>query len=167
MALEDLHWIDWIGLALAAYGLAAGAVRGLTQQFSRWTVWLVALLFAGAATPVGDWLAGVFGEGTEQLAALKAWMQVGMVLLAVLLLGGLRRLLVGPWEGPGGVGDRLLGLICGAGTALVIWLLVFGTAEHALDVSGLDEAGSRPWAEKLTLGYDSLPEAIRSPLLDL
>ena len=95
MPLESLLWIDWVGLALAAYGLVAGAVRGLTQQFSRSAVWVLAALVGGLAQGATAWLATQFQDDAAAQLRWDAWFQLAVILAAVLALGALRRLLFG------------------------------------------------------------------------
>jgi len=169
MQLNELLWVDWIGLALAAYGLVAGAVRGLTQQFSRLLVWGFAVLAAGVAGGATAWLAERFaGDGAGAHASWNAWLQLGLILAAVPALGALRRLLLGQGSGSKTLADTLLGALSGLAFASLAWLLVWGTALHTQVGADkeLASAQSAPWARTLSRGPAVLPDGLRSLLLD-
>lgn len=165
MDLEALLWIDWVGLALAAYGLVAGAIRGLTQQFSRSAVWILALLAAGAASGATGWLAGSFADEGAAQDRLDAWLQLAVVLLAVLSLGSIRRWLFGASGAARTLADALLGAFSGLVFSALAWLLIWGVSVHALENDELNDSPGATWAETLSRGPDALPEFLRSTLL--
>jgi uncharacterized membrane protein required for colicin V production len=169
MQLNELLWVDWIGLMLAAYGLVAGAVRGLTQQFSRLLVWGFAVLAAGVAGGATAWLAERFSsEEAGNHASWDAWLQLGLILAAVPALGALRRLVLGNGSGSKTLADSLLGALCGLLFAGLVWLLVWGTAFQTQSNADerLSKAPSAGWARVLSRGPAVLPEGLRSPLLE-
>lgn len=169
MQLNELLWVDWIGLALAAYGLVAGAVRGLTQQFSRFLVWGFAVLAAGVAGGATAWLAERFsGDGGGADSVLDAWLQLALILAAVPALGALRRLVLGAGTGSKTLADTLLGALSGLLFAALAWLLVWGVAlqTQAEAKSELREAQSADWARVLSRGPAVLPDAMRTLLLE-
>lgn len=169
MQLNELLWVDWIGLTLAAYGLVAGAVRGLTQQFSRLLVWGFAVLAAGVAGGATAWLAERFaGDEVGALARLDAWLQLALILAAVPALGALRRLICGQGSGAKTLADTLLGALSGLVFAALVWLLVWGAAVQTQPDSGkeLSKAQSVGWARVLSHGPAVLPDGMRSLLLD-
>lgn len=166
MDLEALLWIDWIGLALAAYGLVAGAVRGLTQQFSRSVVWVVAVLATGAGSGATVWLAGLLADEGAAEVKLAAWLQLTVVLLAVLALGAMRRWIFGPSGAARTLADALLGALSGLVFAAIAWLLIWGVALQALGHAELVDAPGASVAETLSRGPAALPEFLRLPLLD-
>jgi hypothetical protein len=169
MQLHELLWVDWIGLTLAAYGLVAGAVRGLTQQFSRFLVWGFAVLAAGVAGGATSWLAErIAGSEGQALASWNAWLQLGLILAAVPALGALRRLLLGTGTGSKTLADTLLGALSGLAYAALVWLLVWGTAlQTQSDAKAeLSQAKSAEWARVLSRGPAVLPDGLRSRLLE-
>jgi uncharacterized membrane protein required for colicin V production len=169
MQLNELLWVDWIGLMLAAYGLVAGAVRGLTQQFSRLLVWGFAVLAAGVAGGATAWLAERFaGDEAGALASWEAWFQLALILATVPALGALRRLFLGRGTGSKTLADTLLGALSGLVFAALVWLLVWGTAlQTQADASTeLSEARSAGWARALSRGPAVLPDGLRSLLLE-
>lgn len=169
MQLNELLWVDWIGLTLAAYGLVAGAVRGLTQQFSRLLVWGFAVLAAGVAGGATAWLAERFAnDESAALARWDAWLQVALILAAVPALGALRRLILGQGAGSKTLADTLLGALSGLVFAALAWLLVWGAAlqTQAEGERELSQARSAEWARVLSRGPAALPDAMRSRLLE-
>ena len=166
MDLEALLWIDWIGLALAAYGLVAGAVRGLTQQFSRSAVWVLAVLAAGAGSGATVWMAGLMAEEGAGQTKLAAWLQFTVVMLAVLALGAVRRWVFGPSGAARTLADALLGAVSGLVYAAIAWLLIWGVALQALGHAELADAPGASVAETVSRGPAVLPEFLRLPLLD-
>jgi uncharacterized membrane protein required for colicin V production len=169
MQLNELLWVDWIGLTLAAYGLVAGAVRGLTQQFSRLLVWGFAVLAAGVAGGASEWLAErIASEDARALASWEAWLQLALILAAVPALGALRRLVLGRGTGSKTLADTLLGAISGLIFAALVWMLVWGTALQTQEnaANELADAKSAGWARVLSRGPASLPDGLRSPLLE-
>ena len=115
MDLQNLHWLDWLGMALVAYGLGAGAVRGLTQQFTRFMVWTLALVVVGVlAAPLG-WMAEKFADEPLRQSSLHAWFSLTVLLLVILLLGGIRRFLFGRLGNSKSFADGLLGAVLGIG----------------------------------------------------
>ncbi len=166
MDLESLHWLDWLGLSLAAYGLAAGAVRGMTQQFSRLLVWMAAVAGAGALSSLLDSLAGAFSSNPERVTMLSSWFQLAVVLLGVLLLGSLRRLLVGRLGNARTAADALLGAVAGLLLATLSWLLLLGTTSLIQGPAGLEESSGLPLARRLGQPYQVLPQTLKTSLLD-
>lgn len=166
MDLEALLWIDWVGMALAAYGLVAGAVRGLTQQFSRSSVWVIAVLAAGAGSGATAWMAGLMAEEGAAQGRMDAWLQLAVVLLAVLALGAVRRWVFGPSGAARTLADALLGAVSGLVFAAIAWLLIWGVALMALEQAELTETPGTSIAETISRGPAVLPEFLRLPLLD-
>ncbi|MAW61645.1 MAG: hypothetical protein CMJ94_12550 [Planctomycetes bacterium] len=166
MPLESLLWIDWVGLALAAYGLVAGAVRGLTQQFSRSAVWVLAALVGGLAQGATAWLATQFQDDAAAQLRWDAWFQLAVILAAVLALGALRRLLFGSSGAARTLADALLGAVSGLVYAALAWLLLWGVMLQAQGAAELRASPGAPTAEVLSRGPALLPAALRSPLLD-
>jgi len=169
MQLNELLWVDWIGLTLAAYGLVAGAVRGLTQQFSRLLVWGFAVLAAGVAGGATAWLAERFaGDEAQALATWEAWLQLALILAAVPALGALRRMVLGRGSGAKTLADTFLGALSGLVFAALVWLLVWGAAlqTQADADTELSEAKSVDWARVLSRGPAVLPDGLRSVLLE-
>jgi uncharacterized membrane protein required for colicin V production len=164
MALADLHWLDWMGLTLAAYGIAAGAVRGMTQQFTRFMVWVAAVLVTGIASPALSFVASWFVAEQGGLQRLAAWFALAAVLLAVLLIGGIRRLVFGRLGNARSLADRLLGMVCGLGVATLAWLTLLGAAYHAYGSASLEGTYSLDVARATTAAYRKLPDSLQSDL---
>jgi uncharacterized membrane protein required for colicin V production len=165
MALAHLHWLDWMGLTLAAYGIAAGAVRGLTQQFTRLMVWVTALLVAGVASPALGWVASWFMAQDAGQRRLAAWFALATVLISVLLVGGLRRLIFGRLNNAKSFADRLLGMVCGLGVAVLAWLTLLGVSYHGYGAPGLGGTYSLAFAQRTTAAYRRLPDSVQTVLL--
>ncbi|MCH2102172.1 MAG: hypothetical protein MK209_09645 [Planctomycetes bacterium] len=167
MDLENLLWIDWIGMALVAYGLVAGGVRGLTQQFSRSAVWVVAVLAAGAGSGALAWLASLFVEEGASQVQFEAWLQLAVVLLSVLALGAVRLWIFGSSGAARTLADALLGAVSGVLYAAIAWLLLWGVALQARGHAELvEEATSAEWAEVISRGPAALPDFLSLPLLE-
>ena len=128
--METLHWLEWMGLSFAAYGIVAGAVRGFTPQFTRFCVWLVVLAgvgFLGFATRA---LAGSLADAPGQQVQLVVWLELALILSLVFLVGAFRRWLFGWIQFGGRMGDRLLGAGIGLCSSLVAWLVLAGGVEN-------------------------------------
>jgi len=162
MALEELHWVDWVGLTLATYGVVAGAVRGLTQQFSRCLTWGVAVLFAGAASPFCRWGAELLSEDAVQTRALSSWFQLALLVFALLFFGSIRRYFLARLGNASTLADRLLGTLSGAATAALIWLIVIGTAMRAAQTDGLQQAKSFEFSAELSSYYRKIPASLQT-----
>lgn len=167
MSLESLLWIDWIGLALAAYGLVAGAVRGLTQQFSRSLVWVGAAAATGAVSGLTDGLARAISGEDGDFQAWQTWLQALVLIGLVLALGGVRRLVFGRSGQAHTLADMLLGTASGAVFAIIAWLTLWGVSLRGFDDVALLEAPGRPVYDALRAPLEAVPAAVRSPLWEL
>ncbi|MBC8406028.1 MAG: CvpA family protein [Planctomycetes bacterium] len=164
MDLQNLHWLEWLGFALVAYGLGAGAVRGLTQQFTRFLVWIAGLACVGAMASALIWLAERFADQPHRQAALANWFALTVFLLAIVLLGGMRRMVFGRVGSANSLADKLLGALLGVGVGITAWILLVGTAHNAYRLPQLEEELSFEWARVATIPYRKLPEVLQSPL---
>jgi len=164
MDLQNLHWLDWLGLALVAYGLGAGAVRGLTQQFTRFLVWTIGLLVVGLLSAPLLWLATKFSEDPLRQGSLHAWFSLTVLLLTVLLLGAGRRLLFGRLGNSKSFADGLLGATLGVAVGVTAWVLLVGTSHNAYHLEGVNAQRSFAYSRTLTIPYRRLPDGLQSPL---
>ena len=139
--MDHLTWMDWAGLGLAAYGLAAGAVRGLIHQSTRLLMLVLALGVAGLLeTPARALLEGFLRYDLDAFPELLPLVQTGLFVLAALGFLSLRRWLF-PWTGEprGGAASRLLGALLGLGGALLGWTVLLS----ALAWAGFEEGSPR------------------------
>lgn len=121
MGTDALYPLDWLLLALLAFGVAAGAARGFVHQFSRFLVWLFALLTAASLSPIAlEFLAGKPGENVAQNVE---WILSWVALPGFFLL---RHWLFSWWQAiaPSGLsrlGGTLLGFLSSVLVALTLW----------------------------------------------
>jgi hypothetical protein len=128
--MEVLHWLEWMGLSFAAYGIVAGAVRGFTPQFTRFCVWAVVVAVVGFLGFASRALAGSLADAPAQQIQLEVWLELALILSLVFLVGAFRRLLFGWIQFGGRMGDRLLGAGIGLCSSLIAWLVLVGAAEN-------------------------------------
>lgn len=164
MDLQNLHWLDWLGMALIAYGLGAGAVRGLTQQFTRFMVWTLGLLVVGLLTVPLLWMAEMFADDPPMQSTLHAWLALTVLLLTVLILGGIRRLFFGRLGNSKSFADGLLGAVLGIGVGITAWVLLVGVSHNGYHLEDVEQQHSFRYSQKLTAPYRLLPKGLQSPL---
>lgn len=118
--LQDMGWLDWVGLAITALLLTMGLIRGLWWQLIRFTSIVlsavVARLFAadGAA-----WLVEVWPELGPRLSQGTAWVGVfALTLTLATVLGHIGQRLIDAMQL--GLANRLAGGAMGALTGLSI-----------------------------------------------
>lgn len=130
--LADLDWLDWVALALAAYGLVAGACRGSVHQFIRLLVLLASLAVVGLlGTPLIRLVESLTRPGPDT-QVLGARLELALFLVVLPALTLLRRLLAGEGNGPRGWGGRLGGALTGLLASLVLASVV-GCAAYWID----------------------------------
>jgi membrane protein required for colicin V production len=120
--IPDLHWVDWLLLAVLLASLLVGLVRGLLFECLSLAGWVVAWFAAQWLSPV---LAPHLPVGTAG-SALNLGVAFALCFFAALivwtLLARLIRLLV--HATPLSVPDRLLGAVFGALRGVVLLLAV-------------------------------------------
>ncbi len=122
--LGDLRWLDWTGLALAAYGIVAGAFRGTLHQFTRLLILFASLALVGLlGTPLLQALGSFLDEGADA-ALLTARLELALMALFLPSLTLLRRFLAGEGTGPQGWAGRLGGALTGLLASLVLATVV-------------------------------------------
>ncbi|MBC8328041.1 MAG: CvpA family protein [Planctomycetes bacterium] len=130
--LEDLRWLDWVGSALAAYGIVAGAFRGTVHQFIRLLVLMVALALVGLlGTPLLQAMSSFLDEGADA-ALLTSRLELALVVVLLPSLTLLRRFLAGESKGPTGWAARTGGALAGLLASLVLATVV-GCAAFWID----------------------------------
>ncbi len=118
--LEQLRWLDWVGLALAAYGVVSGAVRGTLHQYTRLLVLLVSLVLVGL---IGTPILQAVGSALESDAGrdvLIARLELALFVIALPTLTLLRRWLSGESAGAKNAASRIGGALTGLLASLVL-----------------------------------------------
>ena len=162
--MQDLHWLEWIGLTLVAYGVAAGATRGLTQQFTRFLTWAAAVVLTGSLTPTLGWVATQFVDQPDSQRMLVSWFSLATLLAAVVSLGWIRRILFGSVGAGKSFADRIMGGLMGSGVAILVWLTLYGGVLHAYRLPHIESHRCHSWAQILTSPYRHLPLSLQSVL---
>ena len=164
--MEQLHLLEGIGLSFAAYGIVAGAIRGFTSQFTRFSVWLLAITATSLLGVFIKTISSNLTKDLKQAIRLEIWIEIGTLLLFVFLLGALRRLFLGGIKNGGRIGERLLGIITGFASSTLMWLIVIGGSENVKP--GIINEGKYTLevAGKLTRPFTLLPEDIQLKIFD-
>ncbi len=162
--MQELHWLEWIGLTLVVYGVVAGATRGLTQQFTRFLTWAAAVVLTGSLASVISWAASQFVNQPDSQSMLVSWFSFFTLLVAVVLLGGVRRILFGSICAGKSFADRFMGAIFGSGVAILAWLTLYGGVLHAYRLPHIENQRCHSWAQVLTSPYRHLPLSLQSDL---
>ncbi len=127
------HWLDWLALTLVAFGVGAGAVRGLVQQSIRVLVLSAALALAGlGGVLLEKVIPSVHWDVLDNLLTRPASLPTAEMVLFVVffaVLNLLRGVLFFWAKAAGGWISRVLGALVGvAGAALVLTLVAAGAA---------------------------------------
>ena len=162
--METWHWLDWLGLSLAAYGLTAGFVRGFSPQFTRFLVWVAAFVLLALVNFLLQGIADFFANGSPQAATLLLSLELAFLFLSVLLLGVLRRLLFSWLRAGGGLGDRILGSAFGFVVSAFLWTVLF-SAQREIMASEETSPISAPVYEVLTVPFRWIPDGLIPTLL--
>lgn len=163
--LRQLQWLDWIGIALAAYGVVAGACRGLLPQSSRLLALFLALAVVGlVGTPVLTALGSLFADGTDA-TLLGARLEIALFLVVYPGLVILRRLTLGEGQPPQGWFGRLGGALTGLLSSLILATVV-GCSAYWIegDVEPIEAKGS-PVGRAITEWVAHLPAPPRPSFL--
>lgn len=113
--------VDWIALAILAASLIMGLLRGFVREAFSLAAWVVAFLAARALSPtLAALIPGIDQEGLRQAAAIVL-VFVAVLIAAQLLAAALAKLM--QLAGLGGF-DRMLGMLFGAGRAVVVLVLL-------------------------------------------
>lgn len=113
--------VDWIALAILAASLIMGLLRGFVREAFSLAAWVVAFLAARTFAPaVAGLIPGLDQEGLRQAAAIVLVFVV-VLIVAQLLAAALAKLM--QLAGLGGL-DRMLGMLFGAGRAVVLLVLL-------------------------------------------
>lgn len=130
--LRQLQWLDWIGMALAAYGVVAGACRGLLPQSTRLLALFLGLAVVGLlGTPVLTALGAAFAEGHDA-TLLGARLELALLLVVYPGLVVARRLALGEGQPPQGWFGRLGGALAGLLGSFVL-ATVIGCAAYWIE----------------------------------
>lgn len=118
--LQDMAWLDWVGLAITGLLLTMGLIRGLWWQLIRFmSIVLSAIVARLFAADGAAWIAEIWPELGPRLAHGAAWVSVfALTLTAATVLGHIGQKLIDAMQL--GLANRLAGGAMGALTGLSI-----------------------------------------------
>jgi membrane protein required for colicin V production len=132
--------IDWIAFGILIGSLVLGLMRGFVREAFSLAAWIAAFFAARALSPIlANYIPGLSQQGLRQVAAAV------VIFILVLILAQLLVFLLGKVLKVAGLSglDHLLGMLFGAGRAVVVLILL------AL-VAGLTALPrSQPWQDSL------------------
>jgi len=132
--------IDWIALAILIGSLVLGLMRGFVREALSLVAWIAAFFAARTWSPVvANYIPGLSQQGLRQVAAAVIIFVLALILaqMLVFLLGKVLKV-----AGLSGL-DHLLGMLFGAGRAVVVLILL-------TLVAGLTALPrSKPWQDSL------------------
>lgn len=161
-----IHWTDGVGLALVAFGLVSGWMRGFLNQSTRLGVLIVALALASFSELPSEWLATQFDFRPEDTPAAVPIIELGIFAVALLALGLVRNFFFLWLGGPMGASSRAIGALLGAAGALVLYVILLCGVAWAGPPETIQGTYGYPVAQVLMDGASKVPTPPRPIFLN-
>jgi uncharacterized membrane protein required for colicin V production len=164
--MAAMHWTDWAGLALLAYGLAAGWVRGFAHQSTRVGVILGALILASLSEAPTAWLAEQFDFKPGESPAAVPLLQLVLFGLGILILTVVRGLAFLWIEGPETMMSRAAGALLGLLGSLLMFLVLESAVVWSSGSDAVVDARSYALTQRMINAVGRVPSPPRPLFLD-